>query len=216
MPKSQRALQKKQAAKNAKRKLRLKKIHQLQGQSEYLSAIKRCSRGAFHECYISEGIRAEQFGTILFSRHSAGEPGQIGFAAILIDNKCLGVKNCYFRVGPLSRFQDHLESLRRNEILRPAAPEVAAKIIQGAIAYARGCGIAPDSDFGPIQHLFADLDPSLCQEEFIHGVDGKPLFVQGPFDSPQRISRIMKTLQNKLGPDGFNFMLDLSGMEEDD
>ena len=221
MAKSQRARQKKQAAKKAKRKLRLKKASAGQGQSGVLSAIKRCARGAVHECYVSDHIFDGGIGTVVFSRHSAGEPGQIGFAVMLVDAHCLGVKDCFFHVGSEDAFRDELARLARSQLMHSAKPEKAVKIIQGAIAFARDAGFTPHRDYAHLPLLFHDVDPSLCEETFEYGRDGKPCYVQGPFDSPTRVSRIFKTLQAKLGDGGFHYIMggeDLSDgdLEEDD
>ena len=205
MAKSQKARQKKLAVKKAKRKI--KKTQPVWEGNEALSTLKKCARGSIHECYVSDNIITTGLGSIVLSRNCQGNPGILGYAVVLIDRYCLGVKDCFFHYGSMSKFRDSFEQMASREALRPANPEKAVKIIKGAIAYARSIGFGPHKDFKHFPLLLADVDASLCEEEMEFGHEGKPLFIQGPNDSAARISLIVRTLREKLGEDGFNFTL---------
>jgi hypothetical protein len=48
-------------------------------------------------------------------------------------------------------------------------------------------------------------------EEFEFGMDGKPMFISGPYDTEERCERIMRVLEQKRGPGGFNYVAMVSG-----
>ncbi len=207
MANSQKNRQKKLAAKKAKRKIRLKSSQEPEVRNEELIAIKRCAKNPIHECFVSDSIKQNGMGTVVLSRLSQDQ-GFVGLALILVDSYCLGVKNCVFKHLSMSEYRKILASASKNETLQPAQPEKALKIIQGAIAYARAIGFSPCKDYRNIPLLFADVDASVCEQEFEFGCYGKPFFIQGPNDSPTRISHVVGMLKAKLGEDGFHFRLE--------
>ena len=212
MPTSQNKRQKKLAAKKAKRKSRLKKV-QASKIDDLLIEIKRCAKGPIHECYISDNIMEGGIGTIAFSRLSTNEPGMLGYALILIDSYCLGVKNCVFKLDTIAGFQNALADCASRETMLPAKPEKALKLIEGAISFAASAGFGPHKDYRNIAFLFANIDSSLCKEEFEYGYEGKPYFFQGPHDSPAKIARILNKLRAKFGVGGFHYMIQVGADE---
>ncbi|MDJ0837889.1 MAG: hypothetical protein QNK37_15335 [Acidobacteriota bacterium] len=212
MPTSQNKRQKKLAAKKAKRKSRLKKV-QTSKIDDLLIEIKRYANGPIHECYISDNIMEGGIGTIAFSRFSVNEPGILGYALILIDSYCLGVKNCVFKSDTIAGFQKTLADCASRETMLPAKPEKAVKLIEGAISFAAAAGFGPHKDYRNIAFLFANIDSSLCKEEFEYGYEGKYFFFQGPHDSPVKTGRILNKLRAKFGVGGFHYTIQ-AGAEE--
>lgn len=143
---------------------------------------------------------------VAMRRMKVGNPLSVCF---LIDSYCLGVKDAYF-----SRDMD-IERVR--EMIREGgdevtivSPEYILKFVRQAIEYARGIGLEPARDAELCLLMFSDVDASLCHDEFVFGKDGKPLFVSGPNDPPERIARILKTLGN-LGKDHFHYAVQFLG-----
>ncbi len=81
-----------------------------------------------------------------------------------------------------------------------AAPiELAQHLVFGAVEYARNLGFEPHADFEACEgHLGSWTGPSAIS----FGCDGKPLFIQGPYDNA---ARIMSALQRSVGQDNFHF-----------
>ena len=48
---------------------------------------------------------------------------------------------------------------------------------------------------------------SASTETFEFGKDGKPLFVAGPHDSPERCHQILMTLEESCGINGFHYLI---------
>lgn len=92
------------------------------------------------------------------------------------------------------------------------SPACARKLIEGAVAYARSLGLEPHSDYWRGARVFGGINPDDCQQEFVYGKDGKPLFVQSPNDSPQFAERVMAILTRRLGAGGYHYVLPLGGI----
>jgi hypothetical protein len=67
------------------------------------------------------------------------------------------------------------------------------------VEYARQLGFEPHPDFAPARgHLDHPVGPNPIR----FGHNGKPLFIQGPYDDPRRI---MRTLDRTVGKGNYNF-----------
>lgn len=55
--------------------------------------------------------------------------------------------------------------------------------------------------------IFGQIRAEDCAEEFEFGRDGKPLFIAGPFDGPARCRHVLRTLEERCGPDGYHYIL---------
>lgn len=74
--------------------------------------------------------------------------------------------------------------------------ELARHVVLGAAAFAFGLGFAPHPDFEAARGHLGELDEP-CAITF--GRDGRPLYVQGPYDDP---IAILATLREPVGGDG--------------
>jgi len=81
--------------------------------------------------------------------------------------------------------------------------ELAQHLVLGAVEYARGLGFEPAPDFSKCAgHLGSWSGPSAIR----FGRHGKPMYVAGPFDDP---NRIMRTLVRSVGKGNFDFLIDM-------
>ncbi|HEY3262676.1 MAG TPA: helix-turn-helix domain-containing protein [Pseudonocardiaceae bacterium] len=129
---------------------------------------------------------------------------KVSVCGYLVDVHCLGVKNA---VGP--RVMDQRESLA---FIRsffavfdgdpvPAPFELAQHLVLGAVEYARGLGFQPHSDFAAAAgHLGAWAGPS----DITFGRDGKPFYMQGPYDNPMAV---IQTLNRTVGRDNYHYVI---------
>jgi hypothetical protein len=146
--------------------------------------------------------------SVLVAREETGRkvPGagsKVSVCAWMVDVYCLGVKNC---LGPdlipgsaLPRYTSDFFSAYDGRPL--AAPlELARQLVFGAVDFARGLGFEPPRDFGKTTgHLGPWGGPSVIG----FGQEGKPLYIQGPYDN---VSKIMKTLEHTAGRNNFHFL----------
>lgn len=121
-------------------------------------------------------------------------------AGFLLDVWCLGVKNALapepmgerqlsgHRAVYFNAFEGHV----------PVPAELARALVFGAAAYARDLGFDPEADFEAAAAVLGEpADP--CPIRF--GRDGKPFYVNGPYDDPEAVAR---TLRRAVGDDGFH------------
>ena len=103
-----------------------------------------------------------------------------------------------------SEYAAMVQHLEHDVHFAPCEPALALKIIETARSYAADLGFAPDPDYRAAVRLFGDVDPGFCDTNVTCGQDGKPLYVSGPHDDVQAI---LRRLEDKLGRDGFHFVV---------
>jgi hypothetical protein len=123
----------------------------------------------------------------------------------LTDYWCLGVKNA---LGP--KKMDRLEYENAVKLASHSFEEdfaeitlaQAQSIVFGAVEYAAGLGLDPHQDFPQtIPHLGLRSEPQI-QIEF--GKDGKPYYINGPYDRPESI---IATLNRSVGKGNYNYTI---------
>lgn len=136
-------------------------------------------------------------------RRRADKVSACGF---LVDTYCLGVKNV---LGPenlddwaLSSFvREYFGAFDGDSV--PAPLELAQHLVFGAVDYARSLGFGPHADFrAATGHLGQWSGPS----RITFGDQGKPLYVEGPWDDS---ARVMRTLTRSVGEGNFQFIVGL-------
>ncbi len=140
--------------------------------------------------------------TVLIARQE--RRGRVSLCGYLVDTYCLGVKKV---VGP--RVMDHhavheftSEYFAAHQARPVEVPlELAQHLVFGAVEYARGLGFEPHADFdAAADHLGRWTGPSTIG----FGRDGKPFYVEGPYDNT---STVLKTLKRTVGRDNFHFLV---------
>jgi hypothetical protein len=133
--------------------------------------------------------------------------GKVSTCGYLVDTYCLGVKNA---LGPMKLDGRELAGFAREFFGAfggesvPAPLELAQHLVLGAVDYARGLGFEPHPDFrAAVGHLGPWQGPSAIT----FGDDGKPYYVEGPWDDSRRV---MRTLERSVGKDNFHFLVGLS------
>ncbi|HID87082.1 MAG TPA: hypothetical protein EYP55_06835 [Anaerolineae bacterium] len=166
-----------------------------------------------HECLLTKEWQKEGVITqILVARRSP--TGQIATGTFLVDLGCLGVKSAFASLFDTRReYERKLRArITSQQDMIQADINLVAKIIREAIAYAQELGFQPDPDYRDAMLVLGDADPDACDVPIpLGGKDGKPFFIAGPYDN---VDRIMAKLMRKLGPDGFHYLIPISGDEE--
>jgi hypothetical protein len=119
-------------------------------------------------------------GQMVLARRAPG--GKIACAVFLVDVFCLGVKDAFWRMLSVAEYEETIDEIGRFGSLQPVAPEYFAKLLTGAVEYAKSAGFFPHPDYRGARLLLAGIDPSQCDEEFEFGHEGKPFYVEGPND----------------------------------
>lgn len=168
------------------------------------------------QSYCKEELFETGIGYVVVVRYKSG--GRVEVGCFLVDVHCLGVKDAFFQVYSDTDFQSEcLERFFPEGIPSPKPAAWGRKLVEQAVIYAARLGFAPHPDFKKAGRVFGGVDASECDEEFVFGSGGKPLYVQGPYDSKDKAEQILAVLRAKCGDGGFDFIV-LGGVldEEDD
>jgi hypothetical protein len=169
--------------------------------------FERVGGGRILDCLVPTDLWDDGIGQVLISREM--DNGHVAHATFLVDAFCLGVKDVVFAVSSRGEYDRLLGSLVDKFEYDNCSGEFLRKLVEDSVAYARSVGLEPHSDYQQAQAIFGDLDASRCPQQFTFGRSGKPLFICGPNDSPQRCARIVTALTDRCGPGGFDYVLHL-------
>ena len=159
-----------------------------------------------YEAFIEKSWRTSGITQLIVARIRADGSADIGF--FLVDFWCLGVKDAFLEEDASESFlREFLTERLPEEFSERVHPACAKKMIAGAIAYAERLGFAPPRDYRKARRALSGLDATACSETFTFGRDGKPFYVKGPDDTPERVERVLALLEARCGPDGFGYEL---------
>jgi hypothetical protein len=169
------------------------------------------------ECWINETFESSGLAQVAVVRDRPRNRVTVGL--FLVDLGCLGLKSCtVYEDVRLSLYRKRLFSkFAGRERIVPCDPDLAATVILGGIAYARGLGFEPDPDFEHARHVLDGLDPAASPREVEFGRYGKPFYMSGPYDD---VPGILAALERRLGAGGFEFIapigptFDLAGSDD--
>lgn len=173
-----------------------------------LSALRNAGSWPLLECLINaEWEETTQITQWIVARRSPA--GAVAVGVCLIDLACLGVKSAYGSIFTSER--EYRQGLRADLTSRQSMVEIeldcAAKIVQVAVEYAKKLGFRPDKDIKQALAVMGETHPEQCDTNVpLGGPDGKPLFIAGPYDNPERIIRI---LERKVGPGNYDYIMPL-------
>ncbi|MCP5521722.1 MAG: hypothetical protein H7A46_09255 [Verrucomicrobiales bacterium] len=163
------------------------------------------------EAWCSAGLFEKGIGHVVVARFKLSGEAEIG--VFLLDVHCLGVKDAFFtRMEGYEYEHDMLDRLFPDGGRTQMSPACARKLVEDAVAYTRGLGLGPHADYRKACRVFGGIKAAECDETFTFGESGKPLYVQGPHDSPAFAQRVISVLRAKLGDDGFHFIVPIGPM----
>jgi hypothetical protein len=142
---------------------------------------------------------------VLVARFKATGEAECG--VFLVDISCLGVKDAFFTRISGPDYPRFLDRMFRGVPPVSMTPACARKFVEGAVEYTRRLGIPPHPDYRVAARVLGGIDSSECSETFMYGHEGKPLYVQGPNDSPAFITRVLRALKVSCGPGGYHYLV---------
>ncbi len=193
---------KKIEAQRAKRKDKQRAIARIESSSKVVRVLQ-AQRWTLLETRITDGLIERGIASAFIARR--GPYDQVVGVVFLVDAYCLGVKDVSVFYGPETRWHEIIRQQNENRRLDPIAPEALRKLVEGSVAYAKSFGIDPHRDWLKASPIFGDIDASKSQVEFTYGQDGKPSYVSGPYDRPERVKQILQALIQHAGEGNFHF-----------
>jgi hypothetical protein len=211
MPRDERKRQDQLARKAAKRKKHLQSSQRSTAATTGLLTdamqVRLAAGSPVHECLVPDNLFELGMGNVVFSRKTPG--GRIVAAIFLLDVFCLGVKNAFTRSVSEGEYRSLVQHITRDAPLESFPPSCLRKVVEEAEAYARDLGFSPHSDYRVAREIFGDVDRSACSMSFQFGKDGKPFYISGPRDTPERSRAIVDLLMERCGPGGFDYLVAL-------
>ena len=201
---SEQQRQKKLAKKKQKRGTTVKKI------TQSMKKAKPYASYPIHECLIPDDLFISGLGELVVTRRIPN--GDIAMSAFVIDVFCLGVKDAMFMVMPESEYEHKIKvrmSATGDRGFEELHQTCAKKLLDGLVDYAEELGFAPHPDYKNANEIFGDIDAGACPVKYTYGKEGKPFYMNGPYESPADIERIINTLTKKCGAGGFDTVLRL-------
>lgn len=123
----------------------------------------------------------------------------------LVDYWCLGVKDTF---GPRKFDRTKYETMveqsyaKFSQDYREISLEQAQSIILGAVEYASSLGLKPHRDFETTKTHLGKPPEKLLPIEF--GKEGKPFYINGPYDNSERI---IGKLRETVGEGNFDYLI---------
>ena len=203
----------KKLARLAARRKEKRHEHIREQQAGIAGQMAAAARYPILHCWVMENLWSNGMGQVLLSRELPG--GRVAVSVFLVDRYCLGVKNAFAVVVGRFSYDSKFTRETRSQFATEDFPPVAArKLVEGAVAYAQSLGFPPHPDYHKAKLIFGDIDAGECLQEFEFGKDGKPIFIAGPHDGPQRCKAIIAQLERKLGQDDFQYLVPVSGADD--
>ncbi len=166
--------------------------------------VRRAAAGPIQHCRLPETLFETGMGTLAVVR---GAPGETVLCSFLLDTYCLGIKDVFVRPAAMDQIETLLERLEIQALLKPVAPAHARKLLRDLAAWSESIGFSPHRDFAAAECIFGDVDVTSCDDTFTFGMDGKPCYVAGPYDSPSLVHRRMQRLSQRVGSGRFDYIL---------
>ncbi|MEA3396656.1 MAG: hypothetical protein U9R05_04265 [Chloroflexota bacterium] len=212
MPKSRQ--QKKRERHAAKRKAKRRSRRARLVPTGRKAILRRASHWPVLGCWVNKDWRdTTELNQVAIARRNP-HTGEVFAGVVLMDRACLGAKNAFAsNFATAAEFRKELLGhIRQAQELTEIELNLAAAIIKAGIDYAAQFGFRPHADYREAAILLGDADPDAVTEEIpVGGPEGKPLYVSGPYDNPEKI---MAHLRRKVGPDGFNSVYAIDGPPE--
>ncbi len=163
-------------------------------QEQPRTLVKKAVQYPVYECHINECWHDEGLATIFIVRQLPNLKYILG--TYLVDTLCLGLKNTFCNANLLYSSIKTMLNKTPMEMMS-IEYEDARSIILGGIQFANGLGFEPHRDWEDSKHIVEPERP--FNEKFEFGRDGKPLYIQGPNDSPNEIMSKLNAANNKQG-----------------
>ena len=205
MAKNDKRRQQQQARKKARRDKRARARRS--GEVERIDGapVTAILKAPLTECLWRPPFENQGMTVVILRRELPG--GDVAFASFMVDLFCLGVKDAYARVLPALTIDKYLAKNPYGGRLEPVDPAVARAVVDGAVTYAAQFGFHPPRGFGNAYLLFGDIPAADIPAEITFGSKGKPLYFQGPHDSPSRARQVLRQLESRCGPGGYHFAI---------
>lgn len=183
-------------------KKKMGKVIQMLSPENYIR--KKARSLPVFECLVNTDWKEQGVAHIVVARNHTN--GNITSCMYLVDLFCLGIKNTQYLFNiPEAEYQEKKEGMEYI-VFEPISYTLAHNIVFAGLEYAEEFGFKPHKDFTSITQFMLEEDTDDVELIDIEcGKDGKPFFVNGPYDDQSKINRIIAQLERTAGPGNFDF-----------
>jgi hypothetical protein len=176
-----------------------------------IASVRRWAAAPIDRCLVPQRLFEIGVGTMVLARQKGA--GELAVGAFLVDVYCCGIKDALFHCLGHGEFEYFLDLFAEAGEYERVEPSYARKLLRDLGSYAQSLGFAPHRDFAAVEALFGEVRAEACDTTFRFGCSGKPRYIAGPYDTPQRIRSTLKGLRKRLGEDGFDYIVPASDIE---
>jgi hypothetical protein len=158
------------------------------------------------ECHISRAWKKQgEEGLVQVVIARKQPDGAVVVGTYLLDVYCLGLKDTFADAGVrMSVFRERiLAGLHHQTPMEKCPPELAHQIIYQAIDYAAKFGFRPQKDWKFSQFVLEKRGTFKENYDLKFGKDGKPFFIQGPYDNAKAI---IDRLERTAGSGNYDYV----------
>ena len=190
-------------------KKKVGKVIQMLSPENYIR--KKARSLPIYECLVNTDWKEQGVAHVIVARNHTN--GNITVCMYLVDLFCLGIKNTQYLFNiPESEYQDKKEEFE-HIVLESISYELAHNIVFAGLEFAEEYEFKPHKDFTSItQYLLEEDTDDIELIDIECGREGKPFFVNGPYDDVAKIKQIIAQLNRTAGPGNF----DVEIVDEDD
>lgn len=152
----------------------------------------------------NEGLDDEGAGYAIVTVARTAGFNRLEVCTYLVDVWCLGVKDVsgLRKVDPTT-YKDFVGFAYREFPggTEKISLEMAQAIVLGSVEYAAKLGLQPHRDFAPVRSHLGDWNG---EPVLNFGKDGQPFYMNGPYDDPMKI---LKILRENVGEGNFDYLI---------
>ncbi|HAH22829.1 MAG TPA: hypothetical protein DCL77_03560, partial [Prolixibacteraceae bacterium] len=190
------------------------KVVQMLSPENYIR--KKARTLPIYECLVSSEWEEVKMCTVVIAREHVN--GSITFCTYVVDLGCLGVKDSMFQFNvSVIQYRDILEKLGTEMEMVNIDYALAHNIVLAGVEYAAEFGFKPCKEYESITKFMLEEDTDEIELiEIECGKEGKPFYVQGPFEDMSRANWIIAQLERTAGPGNYNYILKVGDEFMDD
>ena len=178
-------------------KKKVGKVIQMLSPENYIR--KKARSLPIYECLVNTDWKEQGVAHVIVARNHTN--GNVTVCMYLVDLFCLGIKNTQYLFNiPESEYQDKKEEFE-HIVLESISYELAHNIVFAGLEFAEEYEFKPHKDFTSItQYLLEEDTDDIELIDIECGREGKPFFVNGPYDDVAKIKQIIAQLNRTAGP----------------
>ena len=182
-----------------------KALREEEAQSDLKPQLENAREFPLKECWITADWADGGLGGLVNVVVSRERPDKkIIAASFLLDVYCLGLKDGLYKVGlSKSKSAKLVDKVFSHTEAEKCSPELAHQMVYECIDYAAQFGFEPHKDFEIAQYVLQPRGTLDTPHDITFGKDGKPFYVNGPYDD---VDAILAKLNKNPGKGNYTFL----------